>query len=177
MSPPTTRPRLSQVDPDALGQQTVAQMRDHLGRQAVAVGLTVVEAGPADLAYTIADLARYARDGVALDAPVQEYLVSLIPLWSAPLGHAPSPLEIEDEADPDEPLGLVIHAALAREAIEQGQPVTARQLGALAGVDAQHIRLLARDGEIDLDAGRATAKEARRWLSGRGVAGFTGRRK
>ena len=39
---------------------------------------------------TVRTLAGCACGDHDLDAPVQEYLISLIPLWSAPIGEVPS---------------------------------------------------------------------------------------
>ena len=174
MPRPASTPRLATIDPDALGREISDRMRDHVARAGLSCGLGTHESGPSDIAHTVADLTRYARDGARLDADVQEYLVRLIPLWSAPLGDAPTPLDVADDLDADEPLGVVMLAALGREAISLDQRVPARQLAALAGIDVQSLRRLAAQGELKMRDGEVAAGEAGRWLSGRGVTGFAG---
>ena len=66
-------------------------------------------------------------------------------------------------------LALVLTAALGREAVETGRPVTVAQVAALAGVDPNHVRLLARGGELPVNGGEVPAEDARRWLVARGV--------
>lgn len=48
-------------------------------------GLVLPAPERTEIYRTVRLLAGYARGDHALDAPVQEYLISLIPLWSAPL--------------------------------------------------------------------------------------------
>lgn len=77
-----------------------------------------------------------------------------------------------DDLDPDsleDRLALVITAALGREALDDGAPVSVGQLATLAGVSPDHVRLLGRRGEITVEGGQVGAEEARRWLVGRGV--------
>lgn len=177
MAPPTTKPRLSQLDPDALAQEIEQRLIDHV----VGLGLQLdpgVEVRVRDrregaftqIGESVRSLARYARDGGTLDADVHEYLVSLIPLYAAPLGDAPT--DVGEDADPSTPLGCAMIAALAREAIGEGRGISAVQIATLASCDAAHVRLLARQGELALADGEVAAREAKRWLSGRGVPGF-----
>jgi hypothetical protein len=80
-----------------------------------------------------------------------------------------------DDADLDDPLALVLVAAWARVQLADGEALTVRQLGALAGLDASVIRKMNKDGEITLTGIRpcvADAAEARRWLGARGVKGL-----
>jgi hypothetical protein len=59
--------------------------------------------------------------------------------------------------------------------LADGEALTVRQLGALAGLDASVIRKMNKDGEITLTGIRpcvADAAEARRWLGARGVKGL-----
>jgi len=121
------------------------------------------------LGHAVYCLTRYAQVGEALDAPVQEYLISLVS------GHVEAVDEDLSE-DPSSDLGTVVRAALGREAIEQGRPVGTAWLATLAGLTEARIRQLVAAGELeatklarDLSI---TATEARRCLSGRGVPGF-----
>jgi hypothetical protein len=66
-------------------------------------------------------------------------------------------------------LTAVIDATRGRSALAAGEPVAARGLAALAGVEASHTRQFARSGEPS--AAPTPAKEARRWLGPRNVVG------
>jgi hypothetical protein len=74
----------------------------------------------------------------------------------------------------EEPLDCVVLATLARVAIAEREDVSAKRLGALAGLTARMVRTLAKSGELaaEGDPLMVPAKEARRWLSGRGVKGL-----
>lgn len=195
MAPPTMKPRIAHIDPDALALYCV----ESLARHAVNTLHALFGAGmapPIDVgAEKMAELARspcsdvgaaareltlYAQGRTQLGAPVQEYLISLVPLWSAAIGDAPVE-DFSSTGDPDTELGCVMRAAQAREDIESGiATVTPSQLAVLASVTDQQIRQLIRAGELDAtEEGRTWAiapTVARRWLASRGVPGF-GRRK
>jgi hypothetical protein len=119
-------------------------------------------------------LAGYARGEHELDAPVQEYLSSLVPLYLAALGQAGEP----DGEELTTELGVVIHAAGGREALERKPPrklpaptLSTLQLAALGGMAQRAVAALCRAGELeaeqDANGWRASAKEARRWLATR----------
>jgi len=111
-------------------------------------------------------LVRYAQTGAGLDAPVNEYAVSLIPV-------APDALDESCEPDPKTPLGLAVSAADARERIGNGGAVTTSQLAHLASVTPGYIRQLVANGELPATRNEIAATDAARWLGARGVAGFT----
>lgn len=128
---------------------------------------------------TVLDLAAYAIRGTALDAPVQEYLISLVPAHQSALGSDADVDGLADDADPSTPLGLVIAAALAREALDAGRPLTSAQLAVLGGVSASYVRRLVSSGELGRpgDGGHGgghtiRAREARRWLDERARVAF-----
>ena len=133
--------------------------------------------GPCDLEYSVRTLAEYAVHGGRLDAPVQEYLISMLPIWSrASDGTAVTTPEYDDPDTVDSTrwlgqLVLVMRAAEGREAIEAGQAVGSAELAILGGVSSRHVRHLLRSGEIKgKDDGRRwsiPAKEAKRWLATR----------
>lgn len=178
MAPPSNLPRLADIDPAQLGTEVEQRFRDHLHSQAMALGLGAIrieeqegrQPGESDLGLSVRWLAQYARSGGTLDASVHEYLISLIPLWSSAEGHAPT--DLEGEADLSTPLGVVMAAALARERIAEGRAVPVRWLAALAGLSRTQLYKLHEGGELGIDDAEVAAKEAKRWLSGRGVAGF-----
>lgn len=81
----------------------------------------------------------------------------------------------ESDLDPEDPVGLVLLAAGARKALAEDEPVSARALGALAGLDMQGVRRLVRAGTLKAERvkpARILAASARAWLAARGVPGF-----
>ncbi len=145
-----------------------------------------------DLALTAADLCLYAQHGLcnALDweddSCAEDAATELVArLWARPVdaltgasSHVGPLDEALDGADLDDPLDLVLVAAWARVELSKGGPLTARQLGALAGLEHRHVRDLARSGELPLTGTRPAtcpAEDARRWLGARGWSGCYGR--
>lgn len=188
MARPTATLRLADIQPDALSAAITEAMAHHVTRLAVPLspGMTVHLDGPhgdSGVGLSAADLARYARGEGGLDSTVEDYAVKLVPLLASPLAPVSGPLppiltrwlagQVDaDDLDPDsleDRLALVIMAALGREALEGGEPVSVGQLAVLSGVSPDHVRLLARRGEIAVEGGRVSAEEARRWIAGRGV--------
>jgi hypothetical protein len=121
------------------------------------------------LGQAVRALVLYARDGGTLDAPVHDYAVTLV-------GAADDALDDAGAPDPSTPLGLVVAAALGREAVDAGKPVPTAHLAALAGVTDGRVRQLVASGEL----GSVTrggnnfvrARDARRWLGLRRTPGF-----
>lgn len=183
MARPTTAPRLASIDPAALAAAVTRGAQEHLTRLAFAWGSP--DAPPLDcwqLTHTVHSLASYAVAGARLDAPVQEYLISLLPLWTYAAGGAGVETPEFDRAyggDLDSldrdwrgELVLVMVAAIGRERVAAGEPVTVAQLAALGSMSPDAVRLLGRKGELALsgDPLECDADEARRWLSARGVS-------
>ena len=160
MSRPTTRPRLSQIDPAAVGRE-VEQALVSSYAQARAAVLPAVAAAHA--------LATYARDGVSPGRSVGELLGEIAPLWRAPMRGARAP---EVEVDPLTGLGLAVLGALGREAIDEGYRIPLRGLAVLGGVHLEYLRQLGRRGDILVVDGAVRARDARMWLASRGVAGY-----
>jgi len=180
MAPPSDRPRLNAIDPAALALETAQRMRDHITSQlfhVTAIGqniqfdVTDDDLRQSEMYHAVRTLAGYARGDHGLDAPVQEYLISLIPLWMAPIGQSDAD-GIAKDADPDTELGIVICAGVARELIEQGRAVSSAQLAALASLSQRAVQQLVKAEEIPSDKDGVSAKDARRWLAARGVPGF-----
>ncbi len=182
MARPTTKTRLADLRPEAVGREAHELVLRQAERLATKIGCSLSSVGPSDLQLTAADLCRYAQTGDTADwgdeSGALDAAQSLCEVLYSQAG-VPGTFdvgELGEDVDPETPVGLVLAAALARFELGQGEPVTARQLGALAGLDERHVRLLARNGELAL-GGTVKAEEARRWLSGRGVAGFEPRRR
>lgn len=176
MAPPSSKPRLAQLVPEDVAAAAEAKVLGHLYSQWMSlvdmhVNLPSVPERSTEIYRVVRELTQYAQGIHRLDAPAQEYLVSLVPLWSSVLGEA----DVDDgvgDADPSTPLGLVICATLGRDAVVAGQGVSAVQLAALSGLSDRQVRQLASAGELVLENGSIAAKEARRWLVARGVPGF-----
>lgn len=189
MAPPTNRPRLSTIDPDALAIDIARAVADHIWQLGFALlrapgddvsghGYDDERLAASEVARSVRYLARHAKDGTppADRAPLQEHRITLIPLWQAPLGVSEDPEE-SLVVDPETELGCVLRASAAREAIDDGRrSVTPGELAVLAGLDVRQVQQLVTCGEIDASREgreyRVAPEEARRWLAARGVAGF-----
>lgn len=191
MAPQTDSPRIKDLTPEAVAAEACQLILDHLGRQLFALGpaLTGAELGRldatqaasgTDLGLTVQDLVRFAQDGDTADwgdyLGATDALQSVCERLYSQAG-VPGTFELGEiagTADPETPIGVVLVAATARIAIEQGEDVTTRQLAVLGGVTSEHLSRLGQKGEIDR-AGRGTysAESARRWLEARGVGGWT----
>lgn len=118
--------------------------------------------------HAVMMLTAYAQHGHRLDAPVQEYCISLIPVAGDALDDSVNP-------DPSTELGLVVSAAMCREALECGLDVSTARLAALAGLSLEAIQKLVKKGELKAEVkgrGHATevdAGDAIRWLGARGI--------
>lgn len=184
----SARLRLVDIDPEQLARDVGDQLASFVSHLAFKLAprfmlhLQGPEEAPTDIGLTVQDLATYAIGRGGLDATVGEYCVSLIPLLGTPLDPSSGPLPLglarwlEGETDtrnldPEslaDRVGLVITAALGREAIEGGHAVTAPQLAALASVSPDSVRRLVRTGEIKAPAANEIpAAEASRWLASR----------
>lgn len=185
MPPATNTLRLRDLDPHTVALDTCRALLDHVQRllfeispigEIKAPGIDVDQLVGCQLYHSVRDLATYAVRGGELDAPVQEYLVSLIPLYSAAFGEGTRDVDGLVESEPGTPLGVVIAAAVAREALAQGESVTPAQLATLAGVDRDYLLKLAAAGDLpgarqSKEGRRAwtvSAKGAKQWLATRG---------
>lgn len=186
MAPPTTVPRLKNIDPETFGLAVNEGVLAHLNRLAFALGVDARQTSIPNLQYSVRDLAAYAVKGERLDAPVEDYFVTICPpVWmrAADSGIYQTPEFDESNIDVLKPgwlgeLVLVMRAALARQSIEQGQDVGLADVAALASVSSMYTRNLMRTKDIKAklvgDVWKISAKEARRWLTARGVPGFEG---
>lgn len=173
--------RLRDLDPQAAGEQAHEAVLGQAGRLAMATGHNLVEAGVSDVRWAVEHVARYALDGTPPDdAPIDEYLVSLAPLYTrASDGGTFTIPELDSEADPTTPWGLALVAAVARQQLERGEPLTHGQLATLASVSSHRLSQLVAAG--DAPTSRAGGRDGRRrlysarrcreWLRARGLAG------
>lgn len=188
MAPPTTKLRLSAIDPDQLGRDVESAALQHIQRLVVPLtpGVTLIArddrgetARPVTtIGCTVRDLAAYAVRGEALDDVVEAYMVELLDVFSTPLGSDDLELEqiLAGEREVDDltettvvdRLALVACAALGRERLAMGEPIRPSWLAALAGVSSQQVRLLARNGDgLERCDDGITAESASRWLASR----------
>jgi hypothetical protein len=134
-----------------------------------------------DLYWTLLDFAAYAIRGHALDGDLEDYLLDLLPLYATALG-PPATLEGLADSEPSSELGVLIAAAIARDALAQGKALTTSQLAVLAGLSRRQVQQLIDTGEIRArlstkehregprgGAWLVPAKLAATWLHGRGV--------
>ena len=186
VAPPSSKPRLSALTPDGVALE-VALAAFHYTQDMVQALLAPAYAGArmhgrecaedlctrTHIYLDVRVLAAYAINGTGSPAAVANAWAALVPLWASVSGRGLDERELRvSGGDLDTPLGLVVCAASARELLAQDQPISAVQLGALAGLSATQIRVLSRKGDFMLLAGKAAPYEARRWLVARGVPGF-----
>lgn len=173
-------PKIADIDPAALARDTLSAALHRVNRTLFAIApmsayrltngagktLDVTKAPDSSTGgEAIVRLVRYAQTGAELDAPVQEYAITLMDFAGDALDDAADP-------SPATPLGAVLAAALGREAIGEGIAVTTTQLALLAGVTPQYVRRMVSTGELRAAGSAVSAKDARQWLSGRGVPGY-----
>jgi len=198
MAPPTSKPRLAQIDPDALAKAVEDDAIHHAHRLALTlsprVELRVLDSGVSgytQIGLSVRDLAAYAVGGARLDAPVHDYMISLLEVLGQPVGGLTSTTVIDealdgrvdvDDLDTDTigQLALVTCAALARERVENGrdgQSVPASWLAALAGTSTRQVQHISLSGDgLKRDAdGDVTAASARAWLAARRLRASQGR--
>lgn len=188
MAPPTTKARLANIDPVNFGREVADRVVHHLARYVATLSPGVrleIDCGTNGLessgvALSATDLCRWTQTGTGEHPDeARDSLQALCEaLYVRPCDEGTYAVsDLDDDADPTSDFGAVVVAAACRLALLDGEAVTPRWLGALASVDAEHVRLLARRGELALVDGEISAEEARRWLSGRGVKGFEGKRR
>lgn len=169
-------PKIAELDAQTLAREVVRDAMHRVTRTLLAVApmgdyrLTGPDQQPLDTdnvtlstgGEAIVRLVEYAQRGAPLDASVQEYAITLMDFAGDALDDATSP-------SPTTPLGAVLGAALGREDLESGRPISNTRLAILAGVSPQYIRKLVAAGELTSKDSEVKAKEAKRWLSARGI--------
>lgn len=170
--------KLSDLTPEAVADEVVSWALSHLRTQLFrlgAVDVTLTDANCLDLRLSVRVLTHYAKTGeIPEDAPIAEYLQTVgEALWTAAHPDVFSmwvPFPWGDGAgEPTTAIDVVLCAVQCREQLAAESDVSVRELAALAGVSEKRLRNLAAAGEISMSEGHATAREAQRWLSGRGI--------
>jgi len=173
---------LQGLKPEQFGQEVHDAVLRQAQRLAFNLGFDLHDSGVSNIRITGEALCLYAQTGEEPgDAPIVDYLQSLAEALyrRAADGSSYSVSDLDEGADPETSWGLVVVGTAARDAIAKRKEVTAAQLAVLAGLESSSLRRLAAEGDVTPinPAGRPLrfeAKEARRWLGGRGVAGFDG---
>jgi len=177
--------QLTDLDPESVAREGVERIVEHFYAIASRLDPTLVLALPTDvgaagLRPTLHALTAYAQRGL----PVWDWtdsgmaadglLDALAALYGSPCGGLEATaIDVVDDVDPEDAIGLVLVGAAARIRLDQGRSVTARELAVLAGVAATYVRRLARKGELmttDERPARIAAEDAMRWLNSRSIA-------
>lgn len=176
--------KLSDLSPATVADDACTALQGHITSMWLALyGPHDIPAQPSpqggDVWLAVHVLTRYAQTGELPEgeASIAEYLISTIPLDV--LGTS------DDDEDAAEAWQLVQRAAIAREKITSRptQAISTRELAILGSLSHARVRQLIDMGEVAADevggpSGRerlVSARDARRWLAARGVAGVGGR--
>jgi hypothetical protein len=182
MGRPSATPRLRDLDPKKIGEEVITLVRNHMIDlvQKIDPSAELLKlGGMSSLRWTAQVLTAYAKHGLpstdwphhgcARDA-VQEVSETLYSRAGEPYTFGAN--TFENELELTKPIDIVLLAAWCRVAIDSNEKIDARMLGCLAGIDPDHVRLLARKGEIDIREGVVRPKEAKRWLRSRDIEGL-----
>jgi hypothetical protein len=175
MAPPSTKLKLSQIDPDELAAKVEHDVVRHVKQLYLMVFGQELPEARTELSGVVRAVAKYARGDMDAADELDELHGRLLLLLDA--------LPDDPYQDPETPLGLVMMAAQTRDWLgKEGHNVTAAQLGVLAGLSSRQIGELIRTQQIKgllserEGAGAAgyivLNAEAKRWLAERGVPGF-----
>ena len=173
MARPTTKRRLRDIDPNDFGRDIADRVKAHV--------TALLDVNDVDLARIVARhlvdvaekaslLAQYALDG-AIEVERASAALFAVRMWLySCAAHATNMVIEKPDVFPSEDIGLVLLAAHARVRLSRKQAVPVRELACLAGVDPDHVRLLARQGQMAMISGGVVAsKIAKQWLTARGV--------
>jgi len=186
--------RLANIDPAEVAEEVVRLVADHLASTAIRLDPTLSMPalhgeglGGMGLRATVRALATYAQRGLPVwdwtdHGMAADGLLDVIAaLYSRPAdgGLSRTAIDVLDDVDPVDAIGLVLVAAAARVQLDRKHALSARELGALAGIGSAAIRKLTRAGELPAEGAgvrgeplRVPADAAVRWLAARGVSGF-----
>lgn len=152
-------------DPMVLADDVVAAVMSHVTSMSQPIGVRTVSTGSCALRDTIVAIARYARDGESLDMPLADAVASLAILWRRVVDGdgpymmpAPEDPDVVDASTWHGQLTRVIRAALCRETLGRGDPVSPGDLGALAGYSTRNIRNLIAAGDL------VAFRDGARWM-------------
>jgi hypothetical protein len=171
---PTDAPRLHQLVPSHVAREVDHRIYAYLRRGGEhGVLMRRVSEVESRLGWTAEECVRYAQGGLQGTkswkriSNAKSAIVDLLFLWDSP-STAKSSI---DDFDLGDPVALTVVAASARVELSEDYGLTARQLGALAGVDPSTVRQLGLPLR-GVRPAKLLAKYARRWLIERGIPGF-----
>lgn len=173
--------KLAELDPVAVAEEVTGWVTGHIFNLAFQIDPSLPLRWPTPLSNTglglaVRELTAYAQHGPPhcddAGGPA-EYLQTVIEALhtsSHPDGYARAETTAQGRGEPEHAIDVVIRAALARETIERGVgKVPLAWLGAIAGLPVATMYVYVSRGELKANDGDVTCREARRWLSGRGV--------
>jgi hypothetical protein len=185
--------RLQDIDPERLAEEVTGWLTAYRWRLDMAISLHGGDTRyppttwqSSDVGRAVHQVAVYARTGVPPEHRQElfpEYLQTIgEAVWQAPhpdvYQMVPFPWA-SGAGEPSTDLDVVLVAAVGREWIGDGRPVTQLMVACLSGLTVQSVRDLISAGELraearDEDDKRVRlieAAEARRWLAARGAPG------
>jgi hypothetical protein len=197
-------PKLSELNPKDVAREVCSRVVDHMHRVAFGLMPTVnlhlpgaegrdlidALASESNLGLTVQTLTQYAQRGLpAWDWETSgEASDACLDVFSALYTSAGAPelgggiTDMADDVEPDDAIGVVLLAALARIKLDQRAPLTFREVAVLAGISYDGVAKQAQRGELEAhpEPGDDRAHPrmvvapavAKRWLGARGVAGF-----
>lgn len=169
--------RLSDLTPAAVAREVTDWATALLSRVGFLGGITDPLVAPGgSLAHEARELTHYAQTGQLDGSPAGRLQTVLDALYTTGHPGASTGLDVADAAgtggESQYAIDVVLRAALARDTLDQGRRVPVAWLAALASLPVATARTYGSRGELDVRDGTVAAREARRWLSGRGVAGY-----
>lgn len=179
--------KLADLTPMSVFESVRDAINEHVQRLVTrtSIGPVPIELPCDALQITIANLTNYAQTGASLDAPVIDYVQSVAEIMSIAPGDGPT-YSTESLLGDDllTPWGVVCRAALARSELDSGNAANLRELSVLSGLTLEGVRHCVKMGELvamdERDSSRPgapatliAASDAKRWLDGRGVRGFS----
>lgn len=186
--------RLQDIDPEKLAEEVHGWLTSYRWRLDMAISFSGGDTRyppttwqSSDAGRAVHQVAVYAKTGTPPEHRQEllpEYLQSIgEAVWQAPHPDVYQMVPFPWDAGAGEPstdLDVVLVAAVGREWIGEGRPVTQLMVACLAGLTVQSVRDLISAGELaatardegDKRVRLIEADEARRWLSGRGVPGL-----
>lgn len=188
MSRPSKTPRLKDFEPADIGDELFALVHGHIKYLLGLLDLSSkMPRAPrvsehCRLQWLMTELVRYAQHGLwatewTSHEEVRRVTQEVIQVFYARAADGPSHVYRFDGSEKSTRVNIVLWAAEARAALALSPnsvsvSVSVRGLACLAGVDPDHVRLVARQGAFSIKNGYVKAAPARRWLSNRDLEGF-----
>jgi hypothetical protein len=177
MAPPTTKPRLTTLEPQQVAfDVTLRALTEHRAATQALFAPAFVLAPAAEVSEdegtlakrtrlykTLKLLAEYGQRGGQLPRPFRELLQRILPTvlqqcQFAPKAAVPDPVNYPEPVDAliarldtlqdEEAITVVLRGAQAREQLEKNEPLTASQVAVLAGMGRFTISTLVKTGKL-----------------------------